>query len=143
MFQLWKVSSTVLLLQAVTGLVVYEITRDAALAGVFVAFITCGVVFVAAFRVSLTVLFVALAAALATALYVMIATLMLSAFFIGFAGVFIAVHGAAVEQKKQGAKEPTPFLFLAAMPLGIGTILGGAILLARKLTAKSQKPQAI
>ena len=120
MLKLWEWGTGVFAFQAVVGSIVYYRTGDIA----SVALGALGAALAAA-TVALAAASVALAATLA--IMSAAATLaIMSAVFAALAAMSAAL--AAFAAKKDGARENVFCLFIAALPLGVGTVFGGMIL---------------
>lgn len=134
MLRLWKYSSAIFAVQAVVAGITYYFTGDvknAAFAAAFATFafalvtsFTFAAAFIAAFAFTLAV-------TPASALALTLIALTLVALVFGFAIL------TAFEVRECGAKEPMVLLFIAALPLGVGTIIGGVILLLRRMRVET------
>ena len=118
MYSCWKWSTVIFVLQLVVGGGVYFFTGDPATTTATVALALA----IALYTATITA---AAIAAIAFAVAVILTP------FPAIAAVVVAIAIVAVAVAKE---ENEPFLahFVAALPLGIGTVLGGTILLLRQ-----------
>lgn len=127
MFKLWKYSTIVFVLQLVVGVVAYYMSDDLVVAFIFAAF--------AAFAVLAAAAFATLAGFAAFAAFATVIAAAAAGFVTVIATVTLAVI-AIVATTAAAEEENDSFVpcFIAGLPLGIGTVAGGAILFARQYT---------
>lgn len=149
MFKLWKISTAIFILQVVVGSVVYIINGDIVLAAAYAGFATLFAVYsglllfvVSAVRVTPVITFstlVAFVAVLATVTALAVdfangeSNAVAFAVSVAFAILAASVTAYVVLVVNEDvfnifeAKEPKSALFLAVLPLGIGTVFGGLL----------------
>lgn len=148
MFKVWRMSTIVFVFQLALGLAVFAETKSVFGSAGVVVIVTFLLVLGITSRFDIDNLFGALVSALFAATAVMLATI-ISAHWTAAAGVVVSVTALAlttcaaaqVAYATDSHKiEPWLLLFVAALPLGVGTALGGCVLLWRRLYASANVP---
>lgn len=149
MFNIWRTTTVVFVLQLALGLSWFADTKSVFGSAAVVVIVTVLLLSGLTTNFDTDHLFGALVSALFAATAVMLAAI--STHWAAAAGVAISVvvlalttYAAAqlayaTEPQKT---EPWPLLYIAALPLGIGTVLGGSILLWRRLYETANEPFA-
>lgn len=129
--ELWEINTFILTVQAIYGGVAYLSTGDVTVAATAASAAALVLVITAP---TSTAALAALSALAATAIIALIGFAAFSAKVLIALAVFAFATpvGAAIAAEKEGFRQPFWLLCLLAMPGGIGTVVGGLLLLARK-----------
>jgi len=131
MFKIWKANTITFVFQIVMGAVVYMTTDGNVYAAWLVAALSALAIAVIGFGTP--VFYIAMAAFMPAALRGLSADFDLPEVIVSVLNVALMTTFAVAQERREGVQGAFPLLFLAALPFGIGSVLAGIIMGARRL----------